>query len=159
MPREQTWPISVEMQFLAGIEAGEPRPTGNMCSPGTLVRFEGVMDSRHCINSTSQTYYGDQWVQAEILVLGVSLVTHLINGDTVLQYSDPTVGGNVVSGHLKEQKQDGMRLKTGFIALQSEGQPIDFRNIRIRELKGCMDPQATNFKPWYQVSDPAACTY
>jgi len=37
MPKEQNWPISVEMQFLAGLGDGNPRPTGNMCSPGTEI--------------------------------------------------------------------------------------------------------------------------
>ncbi len=32
MPKEQDWPISVEMQPLAGLGDGKPRPTGNMCS-------------------------------------------------------------------------------------------------------------------------------
>jgi hypothetical protein len=31
-------------------------------------------------------------------------------------------------------------LKEGFIAMQSEGQPIDFRNIQILNLEGCKDP-------------------
>ncbi|RZK46751.1 MAG: DUF1080 domain-containing protein, partial [Pedobacter sp.] len=35
MLKEQDWPISVEMQLLAGLGDGKPRPTGNMCSPGT----------------------------------------------------------------------------------------------------------------------------
>ena len=78
MPVEQDWPISVEMQFLAGIEEGKPRPTGNMCSPGTEVVYEGKMYPGHCINSTSETYYGDQWVNVELIVLGDSLVYHLV---------------------------------------------------------------------------------
>ncbi|HMP93999.1 MAG TPA: DUF1080 domain-containing protein, partial [Phnomibacter sp.] len=37
--KEQDWPISVEFQLLAGLPDGQPRPTGNMCSPGTDVVF------------------------------------------------------------------------------------------------------------------------
>ena len=55
MLKEQDWPISVEMQFLAGVEEGVDRPTGNMCSPGTDVVYEGKIDPRHCIKSTSDT--------------------------------------------------------------------------------------------------------
>ncbi len=47
--KEQDWPISVEYQMLADEGDGEPRPTGNMCSPGTEVFFEGEMDPRHWI--------------------------------------------------------------------------------------------------------------
>ena len=135
IPREQDWPISVEMQLLAGLGDGKPRPTGNMCSPGTDVVFQGKIDSRHCIDSNSKTYEGEQWVRAELIVLGDSLITHIINGDTVLQYSKPQIGGGVVKGFEPALKQDGKALRSGYIALQSEGQEIDFRNIKLRKLK------------------------
>ncbi|HEX6849123.1 MAG TPA: DUF1080 domain-containing protein, partial [Chitinophagaceae bacterium] len=93
MPKEQDWPISVEMQFLAGLGDGKPRPTGNMCSPGTEVMQKGQIVPSHCINSSSKTYEGEQWVNAELIVLADSLITHIINGDTVLQYSKPRIGG------------------------------------------------------------------
>lgn len=156
---EQDWPISVEMQFLAGQEEGVSRPTGNMCSPGTDVVYEGKIDPRHCINSTSETYYGDQWVHAELIVLGDSLVMHFINGVEVLSYTHPQVGGGVANRYDPKYKVDGTPLKEGFIALQSEGQPIDFKNIKLKNLKGCMDPRAKNFMSHYIKSDPGACVY
>ena len=134
MPKEQDWPISVEMQLLAGLPDGKPRPTGNMCSPGTDVIYQGKIDPRHCIESSSKTYRGEQWVRADLIVLGDSLITHIINGDTVLQYSKPQIGGGVANRYDPAIKQDGKLLKSGFIALQSEGQPVDFRNIRIMDL-------------------------
>ena len=135
MPKEQNWPISVEMQFLAGLGDGQPRPTGNMCSPGTNIVYQGQRTNAHCINSTSATYEGDQWVRAELIVLGDSLITHLINGDTVLRYSHPQVQHTgVVLRDDPTVMQDGQPLKEGYIALQSEGQPIDFRRIELRDL-------------------------
>jgi hypothetical protein len=134
MLKDQNWPISIEMQFLGGMGDGKPRPTGNMCSPGTEVVYEGKIATSHCINSSSKTYDGDQWVSAELIVLGDSLVTHIINGDTVLQYSKPQIGGGTVNNYDPAIKIDGKLLNSGFIALQSEGQPVDFRNIRIKEL-------------------------
>jgi hypothetical protein len=74
-------------------------------------------------------------VKAELIVLGDSLITHIINGDTVLQYSKPSMGGGVVEGYDKSIWQPGKPLTSGFIALQAEGQPIDFRNIELRNLK------------------------
>ncbi len=56
-------------------------------------------------------------------------------------------------------KPDGKLLTEGFIALQSEGQPVDFRNIRLLNLEGCMDPKATNYKDYYIKSKPQDCTY
>ncbi|RYG05363.1 MAG: DUF1080 domain-containing protein [Chitinophagaceae bacterium] len=134
MLKEQDWPISVEMQFLGGLGDGNPRSTGNMCSPGTDVYYNGEKDKRHCIDSKSKTYDGDQWVTAELIVYGDSLVTHLINGDTVLQYTKPQVGGGVANRFDPKFKVDGTPLKSGHIALQSEGQPVDFRNIEIMVL-------------------------
>jgi hypothetical protein len=159
MPVEQDWPISVEMQFLAGLEEGKPRPTGNMCSPGTEVIYNGKMYPGHCINSSSETYFGDQWVSAELIVLGDSMVYHLINGDTVLQYTEPQIGGGVVQRYDPTMKQDGKLLTEGFIALQSEGQPVDFRSIKLLNLEGCMDPKAKNYKDYYVKSNPRDCTY
>lgn len=135
MPKEQNWPISVEMQFLAGLGDGNPRPTGNMCSPGTEIVYEGKQYENHCLNSTSKTYEASEWVRAELVVLGDSLITHIINGDTVLQYSKPTMGGGVVNGYDTTLWQPGKPLKSGYIALQSEGQPIDFRKVELRVLK------------------------
>ncbi len=136
MLKEQNWPISVEMQFLAGLGDGKPRPTGNMCSPGTEIVYKDKLYDSHCLNSTSKTYDRDAWVSAELIVLGDSLITHIIDGDTVLQYSKPSIGGGVVQGYDSAIFQPGKPLTDGFIALQSEGQPIDFRNIMLRNLEG-----------------------
>lgn len=135
MLRDQDWPISVEFQLLAGLDDGKPRATGNMCSPGTDVVYEGQIDKRHCIDSNSKTYKIEEWVNAELIVLGDSLVTHIINGDTVLKYSKPQIGGGTVNNYDKAVKIDKTPLKRGFIALQSEGQPVDFRKIELLNLE------------------------
>ena len=157
IPRDQDFPISVEMQFLGGLGNGEVRTTGNMCSPGTEVVYQEQIAERHCINSSSDTYDGDQWVRSEAIVLGDSLIVHIINGDTVLQYSKPHIGGGVVNGYDPAIKRDGMLLTEGFISLQSEGHPIDFRTVELLNLKGCTDPKASNFKSYYVAPDPDAC--
>ncbi len=135
MPKEQDWPISVEMQFLARLPDNKPRPTGNMCSPGTDIVYNGKLYDGHCLNSNSKTFMKDEWVRAELIVLSDSLITHMINGDTVLQYSKPTMGGGVVHGYDSTLWTEGAPLKSGYIALQSEGQPIDFRRVELIELK------------------------
>lgn len=65
MPPDQDFPISLEVQFLGGLGDGNPRPTGNVCSPGTHIEYQGEFTDTHCINSTSPTFDGDQWVVAE----------------------------------------------------------------------------------------------
>jgi hypothetical protein len=157
MPAGQDFPISIEFQFLGGLGAGARRSTGNMCSPGTHIVYEGKLETRHCINSTSDTYDGDQWVVAEALVLGGSKITHLINGKSVIEYTEPQIGGGAVSGHRPEMKPDGKALTEGYIALQSESHPIEFRKVELLNLKGCMDPASPNYKRYYVASDPASC--
>jgi hypothetical protein len=133
--KEQDWPISVEYQMLAEATVGKSRPTGNMCSPGTDVIFEGdEVDRRHCINSTSETIPWDQWVQADLIVYGDSLVIHKVNGETVLKYTKPSIGGGVANRFDPAIKIDGKPLIEGYIGLQSEGQGVEFREIKIKEL-------------------------
>ena len=133
--KEQDWPVSVEFQMLAGLPDGKPRPTGNMCSPGTDVVFNGQKDPRHCIESTSKTYPPNIWVNCVLEVYGDSLIRHIVEGDTVLTYSKPSVGGGVVNGYDTTLIKPGTPLSSGFIGLQSEGQPVDFKDISIMVLK------------------------
>lgn len=132
--KEQDWPISVEYQMLAEEEPGVPRPTGNMCSPGTEVFYNGEMDPRHCIPSSSDTYPWDEWVSGELIVYRDSLIIHLVNGDTVLQYTKPQIGGGVANRYDPDIKVDGKPLTEGYIGLQSEGQGVEFRGIEIKQL-------------------------
>ena len=111
----------------------------------------------HCLNSTSKTYGKDEWVKAELIVFGDSLITHIINGDTVLRYSKPQIGGGVVANYDPAIKKDGKLLKEGFIALQSEGQPVDFRNIRLLNLEGCMDPKSSSYRAYFLKPNNASC--
>jgi hypothetical protein len=157
MPRDQNFPISIEMQFLGGLSTGQARTTGNMCSPGTVIDFNGQRDRRHCINSSSKTYDGDRWVRAEMIVLGDSIVKHIIEGDTVLTFTKPRFAAGVVSGHDPKQLREGELMRSGFIALQAEGHPIDFRNVRLLNLEGCTDPKSPHYKRYFVKSNPAAC--
>jgi len=157
MPPEQDFPISLEMQFLGGLSDGKARPTGNLCTPGTHVEYQGRFEETHCLNSTSPTLDGDQWVLAEALVLGAERIVHYINGQAVIEYAKPTYGGGVVSGHRPEMKPDGKALGEGYISLQSEGHAIQFRRVELLNLKGCMDQQSGNYKSYFVADDPASC--
>ena len=54
-------------------------------------------------------------------------------------------------------KVDGKILSEGYIGLQSESHLVEFRNVRLMELKGCMDPKAANHKPYYVARDDSRC--
>lgn len=158
MAKEQDFPISIEVQLLGGRGSGE-RTTCNLCTPGTHVVLNGQLEKTHCINSKSKTFDGDQWVRAEVRVLGDSLIQHFVNGDMVMSYQKPQVGGEVVSGFDPQFKPDGQLLTEGYISLQSESHPIEFRKVEILNLVGCTDPQALNYKSYYEKSDNTQCRY
>ena len=165
----QDFPVSVEVQLLGGLGNGE-RPTGNVCTPGTQVYMNGSLRTDHCINSSSKTYNGDQWVSMEVVVLGDSIIQHIVEGDTVLSYEKPEIGGGFVNSdyswtqaHITDSAywlaKDKTPLKEGYIALQAESHPIDFRKIELLNLVGCMDPKAKNYKDYYLKADNSQCNY
>ena len=135
MPAAQDFPISIEVQFLGGLNDGAQRPTANMCSPGTHIVYQGEFTDTHCIPSSAPTFHDDQWVQVEVLVLGDRQISHFVNGVEVMSYGGITTGGGVVSGHRAEMKPEGEVLDAGYISLQSEGHPIQFRNIELLNLE------------------------
>ena len=64
-----------------------------LCTPGTNVVMQEKLFTPHCVISTSKTYHGEQWVTAEVLVLGDSIIKHIVMGDTVLVYGKPQYDG------------------------------------------------------------------
>lgn len=169
----QYFPVSIEIQLLGGLDAGK-RTTGNVCTPGTALVFDGKVDYRHCINSNSKTYQGDQWVTAEVVVLGGESISHLIENDTVLKYQLPQIGGGFTNPKMGEEDwisrgvveskdawiaQAGEILTKGYISLQAESHPIDFKNIQLLDLCGCKDPKAKNYKSYFVKADNQQCVY
>jgi len=133
MARDQDFPISLEAQFLGGNGTDE-RPTANLCTPGTHVVMDGELTERHCTNARAPTYHGEEWVTVDLIVRGGTSITHVIDGDTVLTYERPVVGGGAVNGYDEAAKNDGDPLTGGYIALQSESHPIQFRQVLLRAL-------------------------
>jgi len=128
---DQEFPVSIEGQFLGGSGANE-RPTLNMCSPGTEVNIDGTLALNHCINSISKTIHTDDWVSVEFVVFSDSIVHHIIDKDTVITYTNIRYGGSYLSDNYINKI--GEPLSEGYISLQSEGHPIEFKNIRVKEL-------------------------
>lgn len=159
MGKTQDFPISIEVQLLGQLDPAKERTTCNLCTPGTNVVYEGKFDKRHCINSRSKSFPKGEWVRAEILVLGDSLIQHYINNEKVMEYTNPSVGGGNVSGHDALFKSDGKALTEGTISLQSESHPIEFRKVELLNLVGCMDRKAKNYKDYYVKEDNKSCRY
>ena len=139
MALDQSFPVSIEVQLLgAGEGEGETRTTGNLCTPGTHVVLFGSDDlyTSHCTNSLSESFAGDQWVQLEIEVWGSEKVRHFINGKLVLEYAAPQLDPSDEDAQALLVKRGGenLLLSQGYIALQSESHPVQFRNIQLHPI-------------------------
>lgn len=163
----QHFPVSVELQLLGGLNDGE-RTTANVCTPGTAVEINGKVNYKHCISSTSATYHGDRWVHCEAIVKGGESMTFVVEGDTVLYFDKPQIGGGnnktwTKYGIERDQElwnsKEGSILTEGYIALQAESHPIDFKNIKLLNLCGCKDPKAKNYKAYFLKDDRSKCKY
>lgn len=132
MEKNQDFPTSIEVQFLGG-NGSEARTTANLCTPGTNVVMGGKLITQHCNNSTSKTYHGDQWVTVEIEVHGNKLIRHIIDGQTVIEYSEPQLDETDAHAKMLLEKQPKM-LSGGTISLQSESHPIEFRKVELLKL-------------------------
>ena len=133
MGQDQEFPASIEVQLLGG-NGQDPRTTLNLCTPGTNVVMNGQLITQHCNSSKSKTYAGDQWVTVEIEVHNSQLIRHIINGETVLEYTEPQLDER--DAHARElAAKQGKILKGGTISLQSESHPVEFRKVELLKLK------------------------
>jgi len=127
----QNFPIALEYNLHGGDGENE-RPVGQICTIGTKVRIDGELNSSFCTPPTvSRTFHGDQWVTAEIEVRGDS-ISHWVNGEKILSFSHPQydpaheLGKTFIQG-------DSVAISSGYISLQSNSHPIQFRRIEILE--------------------------
>lgn len=135
MTRDQKFPVSLEMQLL-GAERPKPSPTANLCTPGTHVVMNGKLEKEHCINSTSPIFPNSRWVRAEAHVTRDGHVTHFIEGKPVMRYSAPQYDDSDADAKPLIAKAAGkLMIRRGYLYLQSEGHPVEFRNIELMELE------------------------
>ena len=133
MEKDQEFPASIEVQLLGG-NGRDKRTTANLCTPGTNVVMDGKLFTPHCVNSTSETYHGDQWVTVELEVRGSKVIKHIIDGKTVLAYTDPQFDER--DAHAKKlAEKSGKILSSGTISLQSERHPVEFRKVELLKLE------------------------
>ncbi|MEE8452337.1 MAG: DUF1080 domain-containing protein [Thermoguttaceae bacterium] len=133
MRKDQNFPVSIEVQTLGG-NGTDDRTTGNLCTPGTNFVKDGKLVTRHCNSSTSKTYHGDQWVTIEVEVHGNKLIKHIIDGETILEYTKPQLDEKDADARALIKDGDKM-LYGGTISLQAESHPVQYRKVEIRELK------------------------
>ncbi|MEA4916797.1 DUF1080 domain-containing protein [Proteiniphilum sp.] len=135
MEKGQDFPTSIEVQLL-GSDSTVQRTNMNVCTPGTNIVMDGKLVLDHCINSSTGYFYGEDWYTAEVEVRGNEVIRHIINGDTVLQYSQPQLDErDGTYAKLIGLNGGDKMLSKGTISLQSEGHPIDFRKVEIMVLE------------------------
>jgi hypothetical protein len=135
MRREQEFPVSVEVQVLGG-NGRDARTTGNVCTPGTLISRGGQVITAHCIESTSKTFHGDQWVTLEVAVHGGGAITNKINGTPVFTFEKPELDpGDADARKMIAERGGKAVLRGGYISLQAESHPCEFRKIELLPLE------------------------
>jgi hypothetical protein len=133
MTKDQSFPVSIEGQLLGGSGKGK-RPTMNLCTPGTHVVMNDRLHKGHCTNSKSKTYHGDQWVKVEFEVHGSGKIKHIIDGQVVLEYEQPQLDPGDKDAR-KLIKDDKVLINEGWISLQAESHPVEFRKVEILPLE------------------------
>jgi len=133
MSLDQKFPTSIEVQLLGG-NGRDPRPTANVCSPGTQYQLRGNLVTQHCTLSSSATFHGDQWVKLEIEVHGDKVIRHRVNGELVFEYSKPELDESDPDARRLLASGAPLALSSGYIALQAESHPTEFRHIQLMPL-------------------------
>ncbi len=135
MTKDQDFPASIEYQILGG-DGQNRRTTANLCTPGTNVVMKDELIKRHCTSSTSKTYHGEQWVTVEVEVRGDRTVKHIVDGEVVLAYDKPQLDpSDAHSKVLIDARGGRLLLEGGYISLQSESHPCDFRKVELLVLE------------------------
>jgi hypothetical protein len=133
MALDQKFPVSIEVQLLGGKPEGK-RSTANLCTPGTNVVMKEELITRHCTESASKTFPGDQWVTVEVEVHGSGVIRHLIDGETVMAYEKPQLDPK--DGDAKKLiRGETLLIEGGTISLQAESHPCEFRKVELKKLK------------------------
>ena len=134
MGRDQFFPVSIEVQLLAANRA-ESAPTANLCTPGTHVVMNGALETTHCLNSKSPIIPNERWTKVEIEVDRDGKFTHVVGGTPVMSYSGAQYDPGDADARLLIDAAGGeLTLNQGYIYLQSEGHPVEFRRLELQAL-------------------------
>ena len=128
----QSFPVCLEYNLHGG-NGKDERPVGEICTPGTYVEINGKRNESFCTPPfVKRTFHGDQWVTAEIEVKD-GTIKHFVNGEQIIEYQNPRYDPKHPQG--KNLIVNGNDIvKEGWISLQSNSHPMDFRKIEIMEL-------------------------
>jgi hypothetical protein len=130
MAVNQPFPVCLEYNLHGG-NGKDERPVGEICANGMNVQINGKKNESYCTSPTiKRTFHGDQWVTLEIDVRD-TVITHFVNGEEILRYTNPRYNAAHELGRTFIKNGDD-RVRDGYISIQSNSHPIDFRRIEIR---------------------------
>ncbi len=133
MELEQDFPASIEVQMLGTGGPGDQN-NGSFCTPHTRAVYNGELTTVHRTSAKEKLSAGDAWVSIEVEVRGGKLIKHIVDGETVISYSQPQL--NPDDPYAKRLLAKGMpqMLEDGYIAIQAETHPTEFRKIEVMQL-------------------------
>jgi len=129
MAKDQQFPVSIEAQMLGDDGSGK-RTTGNLCTPGTLVVMNGKLITEHCVVTSTKAIPTDRWTTMEVEVHGSSSIKHIVNGEVVSEYENPQLDPGDPDAE-KLIRGNDLLLSEGYISLQAETHPIEFRKVEL----------------------------
>ncbi len=132
--KDQIFPVSVEFDLVGGHRFGN-HPTGDVCQNGTHVLIGGAPLSGYCSKLSDVNIPGEEWTSILAEVDGGKRVRQAVNGGIIVAYTDITLDdANVDAQRLIAGGAD-KNVTSGYIGVQSNGHPVEFRRIDILPLE------------------------
>ena len=126
---DQPFPVCLEYNLHGG-NGVEERPVGAICANGMKVEVDGKLNESYCTPpKIKRTFHGDQWVTLEIDIKD-GVIKHFVNGEEILSYRNPVFDAEHKLGKTLI-KNGEVSVIDGYVSLQSNSHPIDFRRIEI----------------------------
>jgi hypothetical protein len=126
MDINQPFPVCLEYNLLG------TRPSGEICANGIYVLVGGKRNEDYCTPPVVQVVPPkDQWSTAEIDVRNGKM-TQYVNGVPVISFSNPRYDSTKAIAKQFITPGNDM-VQDGYISLQSNSHPMDFRKIEIME--------------------------
>ncbi|MEP7254098.1 MAG: DUF1080 domain-containing protein [Ginsengibacter sp.] len=131
MKVDQPFPVCLEYNLLGG-NGKEDRPSGEICASGMTIEIHGKLNTSYCTTPfVEKTFSGNKWVTAEIDVRDGKII-HFVNGEKIIEFENPRyIAANALAKKFVINGDD--RVRDGYISLQSNSHPMDFRKIEIME--------------------------
>jgi hypothetical protein len=139
MRKDQQFPVSVEFDLVGGWFAGS-RPTGDVCHYGTRILIAGVPAKGLCSKLSDITLRGDQWVTVMAEVDGGKRIKQIVNGTQVVEYTDVTLDDTNADAQRLLAQGAGKAVTAGYISVQSNGFPIEFKRLEVLPLDAAIVP-------------------